>query len=979
MAIEKKFDHSKELFEKINHEYPAYSPEAKYYSAFVYVKKNKNITKSKHDEYNYIKKLFEEARIGFEKRLYGYYTDRSIIEHYRKDEKDRIFKTDAFTQQQLDLAQLMNLFMESIDSLLGGRIDSCDFMTELIPEEASHLLYQHFTDTNIFKSTPIMGTSVKSKVEREVIQRFCQQRGVPWENVFNELNQNKIVNVKRLTELMKPATAEKFWEELKSKNLIEDVKTHLLIDTSKFKKMNSKLMELIEKYIVEKKVKPDGLLEEPDRVYQYSFMQENHWKEINAKSFETEIQKSCKEVLFASGALCYTKTAVLKKKEEKEISDIIFNEFSTITKNDLLLFGIPELEAGNILEILGRTVLKPLNKYCASNDETEKFLNPTKTSETKNTADETSKSSTKKGDKLSKSDKSKKFKPEDFVMPAKSITSNENEAIYILADFHFIKTAKENKEQEIAPGSSTKSSDELTVQLKLQEETASIKEPKTLDLKKDKPEETDKAVVEKSENPSTIKKSKGKETSDNLNEILTNTKETPPKIPNCFEAVVTDILKQKFAFAYTYRNLQQKLNEKEALKITLPTFKESSPIFDLLDMGIFERSNINLNGLNENAKTTGTLKKAWNYMWDSEASDNVKNAAKKVANQCETNLLTETELFDAEQKEAKKGKLKKIKDAIRTTFKDDEVEHYKEVVNQVSIQQFESLFTQKAPAEQKIETLDAKLISLWDKLDQCNLIELRSSCMTVLHGATHLISLHEQKWSWKTIGKLIAVGIAATVQLVVGGVILVCSGGSGVFVSNFFISEGISDLIYTIKGACTGYADNYKQHKIMSVIASGVLCGVGGYFAKGAQFNPVAHGIYGSGWATAGVNNVALKGGALIAQATLPAVTKEVLKQVGRRVAAAVLNLAIFTALQQALKYAMEAAIKYTRKAIMNKMSELFEKLGSILTLLKDVFTSFGLDEGKKLVNECASHVLQGQSSDWLSDLWARNVRRHES
>lgn len=136
-----------------------------------------------------------------------------------------------------------------------------------------------------------------------------------------------------------------------------------------------------------------------------------------------------------------------------------------------------------------------------------------------------------------------------------------------------------------------------------------------------------------------------------------------------------------------------------------------------------------------------------------------------------------------------------------------------------------------------------------------------------------------------------------------------------IFILDFTIMKGylgISDLIFAIKGACTGHVGSYAQHKITSMIASGIMCGAAAWMAHGAKFNSVGHGLYGSGMATsAGVNYSALKGGELIAKAGLGNVIWEAVKQVAIQVGQAVLNLAVFTALQKVTLYCMRTHFSF--------------------------------------------------------------------
>uniref|UniRef100_A0A914WDZ7 Uncharacterized protein n=1 Tax=Plectus sambesii TaxID=2011161 RepID=A0A914WDZ7_9BILA len=372
----------------------------------------------------------------------------------------------------------------------------------------------------------------------------------------------------------------------------------------------------------------------------------------------------------------------------------------------------------------------------------------------------------------------------------------------------------------------------------------------------------------------------------------------------------------------------------------------ASWLFDLIDAGVFEHSNINFKGLNDNLQSDGLFNKLKTATGMSNKSgSNVENVLQNVKGQLSC-LIRPTD----------SGSSKRLANS------------YEKIDGATAASSIEQQFKAKAGVD-KFETVDAKLVALWDRMAAANLVGLRDTSLLMVHGATHIIEFMEQAYSAKTLWKIALVAGAALIQLAAGSAVMICTAGSGVFLSKFLISEGISDLIFAIKGACTGHVGSYAQHKITSMIASGIMCGAAAWMAHGSRFNSVGHGLFGSGMTTsAGVNYSALKGGALIAKAGLGNTIWEAVKQVAVQAAHAVLNLAVFTALQKALQYLIEAAIQKAREYILSFIGQATESVNHLRRTIFAVFKEFGLQRGHKLVDECGSYVLQAKSStdDWV-------------
>uniref|UniRef100_A0A914YQA1 Chloroplast protein-transporting ATPase n=1 Tax=Panagrolaimus superbus TaxID=310955 RepID=A0A914YQA1_9BILA len=212
----------------------------------------------------------------------------------------------------------------------------------------------------------------------------------------------------------------------------------------------------------------------------------------------------------------------------------------------------------------------------------------------------------------------------------------------------------------------------------------------------------------------------------------------------CYAPIVEQVIKLKFAYTLAYRTMRQAYEEKNPIKIQLPTRSEAAAsIMDLIDSGVFEYVNVNFKALNGEGHVSSVLNNAQyrlnSYLQTSPSSDKIINNYGKI-DSCSSQIF----------------------------------------------QQFKG----KSGID-KYETIDAKLVEIWKKMGASNLVSLQDTFLYTSHVATHIIEYMEKKWSSKMLWKIGKVATFAVFQLAVGGAIAMFTAGSGVFLSKFFISEGI--------------------------------------------------------------------------------------------------------------------------------------------------------------------------------------------
>ena len=200
----------------------------------------------------------------------------------------------------------------------------------------------------------------------------------------------------------------------------------------------------------------------------------------------------------------------------------------------------------------------------------------------------------------------------------------------------------------------------------------------------------------------------------------------------------------------------------------------------------------------------------------------------------------------------------------------------------------------------------------WFSSNQCDLI----------------INLAEQKWSWKSIGtavSIIAIGVA---QIALGAVLLVVSAGSGSFLCNALISEGVSDMIFGIEGLAHGYCNwsQYFHHKIWSMAITIATAGIGAYLGRGAQASRYAYKAFGNASKKLAESTAKQTGRSLG-----KVMAKQVVKKIGEKAASA----------------AVDAGINLACDKIVEEMSQSVDNLSQCII---DSFDS--MTEDKDLQNE---------------------------
>uniref|UniRef100_A0A914PD74 Chloroplast protein-transporting ATPase n=1 Tax=Panagrolaimus davidi TaxID=227884 RepID=A0A914PD74_9BILA len=342
-----KYDIAKTFLDKICQQYPAYLPEALYYSVYIAAKE-----KDKNQQFVQTEKKLYDARNGFSDRLLNYEKNIAIVNRHKVFEENRVFQCDTFILQQKESFRLINRVIETIDGFFGQRVESTVFSTDTISEEASMYLFKEFSTSPIYeKNPPIIGLRLKKNIESQIINDFCKFNGLSVTSVesgLKRLQQTNKVTVRTLQKIMEVATWSEFWSEMNELGLLTDIKEHMFINFFKLPQLTGSTLR---SFIIESSSNNETL-------FQNFFVITKKWNEVNADEVETTLTKEMLDLLIENQIIFKTKSGKLSE-EFTKTSDPNFKNFNTITIDDLISYDIPEREAQKIIEeLLSANIIK---------------------------------------------------------------------------------------------------------------------------------------------------------------------------------------------------------------------------------------------------------------------------------------------------------------------------------------------------------------------------------------------------------------------------------------------------------------------------------------------------------------------------------------------------------------------------------------------------------------------------------------------
>lgn len=228
-------------------------------------------------------------------------------------------------------------------------------------------------------------------------------------------------------------------------------------------------------------------------------------------------------------------------------------------------------------------------------------------------------------------------------------------------------------------------------------------------------------------------------------------------------------------------------------------------------------------------------------------------------------------------------------------------------------------------------------------------------------GLTMVIQIEEKKVEKKVEKKrgffaFIMVIFIAIVQIVVGAVISVLSGGSLTQIGNALISEGIGDVIFAVTAYVSGgfsWSD-YGKHKAISVAISVATAGIGALLSSGKNAAGLGFKLYGSSLTVSGKEIAKLTGTALIRQVGLKAVAKEVFSKVVKSTVSALIMAGVSIGINSLLENQLYAAVNNLAARFNVDLDKKVNE-PELLKLLRSMFSVLGHQKLLKEVDKAAT------------------------
>lgn len=187
--------------------------------------------KSKWADVATVEKLLKESRKHFTNNCRLAYVYISLIENLKTPAFSKIVKVNAFKMQQMCIAELNGIFINSIDDILGHPVNSSQFNIGNITNYQSDVIYQKLIDSKIISSPKV----VFSKSDEAAVRKRARMYGFCFEELrkMMELKSASVFDAKAFSQdLMQLSfpNADKFWDQLKSAGLLTNEEKYYVIN-----------------------------------------------------------------------------------------------------------------------------------------------------------------------------------------------------------------------------------------------------------------------------------------------------------------------------------------------------------------------------------------------------------------------------------------------------------------------------------------------------------------------------------------------------------------------------------------------------------------------------------------------------------------------------------------------------------------------------------------------------------------------------
>lgn len=350
----KEFRKAEEYFQKIitNHSY--YLAEALYYSSAITIKQaNTELLTETGSQFIELKQNLLQAKELFEERINNCTNDQAIVESYKKKETNILIHIEAFSEQQKTISQIYNLFINSIDDILGHSVSYNSLINFEINEILAYDAFNELQNQGILTQMKITKTSQDDILTDIAIEYGITKRAL--KDLCERLKTNSVITSQSIAEVLSLPNIEEFWSILKEYKIFNSEIEFILFNKQKLELIEStKIQKLVQHHKIEIQLEPTEIFE-----YPIGTIEENIFCSIELYQ---NLERTDITYLENRG-ICFInrKGKINIQKLEKEQN---FSKFDSITLSDLININISSEEGIMILEKLSNehvAVLKEEN------------------------------------------------------------------------------------------------------------------------------------------------------------------------------------------------------------------------------------------------------------------------------------------------------------------------------------------------------------------------------------------------------------------------------------------------------------------------------------------------------------------------------------------------------------------------------------------------------------------------------------------
>ncbi|CAG2214458.1 unnamed protein product [Mytilus edulis] len=255
----------------------------------------------------------------------------------------------------------------------------------------------------------------------------------------------------------------------------------------------------------------------------------------------------------------------------------------------------------------------------------------------------------------------------------------------------------------------------------------------------------------------------------------------------------------------------------------------------------------------------------------------------------------------------------------------------------------------------KFDNVDTELRSLADSCTEEQLIGLYDEILSMTNnGFGDLLVIKERKWTFKSVFKMFCILAIGLIQIGLALAIEFYSVGTGTFVANALLSEGVGDIMFAVECMISGHCtmQSYLHHKALSVAITVASAGIGAFAARGSKFSRFGNKIGGQ-FLQNQSGSALLKQGVtkrLLAKAAAKRIGKKLVEVASMKLVDKGVDFVIEKTLRASLVQFCGEIIKSTPKVALKTIEILTESLS---TLVRKVGKQNAEQIVEKFINKC--------------------------